>query len=1809
MKGVKLFLFSSLCFLAHAIAREDIKELPLSDRVSELSAIVGYINVVTGTIVYNDVDIVMPGTETIQFQRFYFPGYYNHDKLVPKFLRMDWMHNHHCYLKKKEEIVNHVKYKSFMYFDMGNGSATYFTHFNTNFNRPYTLWYDTNADSNRWITNSGLGIFSGQTHPKNIKFHKNAEVHLPNEHLFNLNFENFVIHATTGSGTKKELFTSSSKFSTISKEIKPNGNTLQYAYKKHELSKVTYKNADETTEFGSLSFCKNRSQMELETSDKRKVIYRFRKGHGRNYYLEHVIRPNAPQITYEYLPNVPMDDRLRRWHLPEGRFTEFVYYSPWDRNQEGPKNKSQREHWDYFNKQHDFRVKNIMEPLESYNPSPIVAYTFDYDIYVKKVNKDFEISCGITHVRNALNFKTSYYYDQDQRLNRIEKYTVDQQLYSAINSYWIAAGDYKGFLHGRNIQKPDGSIICAHMYNYDADGNLSLDRFLGNLTGTCPNPIQYNDTTPLSQNTEIYDHIYIYSKDGFNLLLTEIEEQIITKYQYKPNTNLLTAKFICENDQIRQREFYTYDKNATLIQTIADDGTTESPSDLTNVTQRLITNITPKSETPCLGLPITIEEKYLDLTSMEEKLLRKTDKTYTLEGWLLSEQITDANQQFCCKKEWTYNQHGKPITYKDPQGYTTHYTYDLNDNCTSELTPKTQKLFTYDYCNRRVKEEYLIGNDRLVTTTLFDRLHRPVQTKDIYGNPTTHYYNEFDQPIQTYYPATTAGGILITRGFDLLGNVFVEYDNSNTVIRKTYNVRGQPVTITHPDGRIETTVYNLDGTINKKTQPNGTYTQYTYDYQKRPTQEITYDKNGNHLKTVTQTYNAYNLLTKTTPDGQTTTFQYDYAGRKIGEICGDSETHFQYDSLSRIATITKVYGYAPNETTTQHFTYDNLDRVVEEQTQDFQGNIYKKIGYVYDSEGNKIQTINYNDQGPCITTIDYNSLKQPTHITDPQGNETRITYNYRHQNSLGQFVLRTTKTDPLGNQIITTFNALGKEEFIEQKNPFGITTGKIQTQYDMKGNVIQITHAVISPQETHDFIVKYEYDICSRLTRIIEAPNTSEEKITTHIYNSYGQKETTIQPNGIHISHTYDALGRLSTLTAPGIEYQYTYDQNDNLIQVKDPSGVTSRHYDLNNYLIQEQFPNGLTLNYQYDRIGRPTQVILPDQSTVHYQYNAAYLTTVTHDKYTHTYQYNLSGQVTQEKLIGNCGVNTWTYDKLQRPLAQCNSYYQEENTTYDPVGNLLTIRKKNKDYTYTYDDRYQLTSEPGNTYTHDTLHNRRTKNEKQYILNALNQITSDGTNTYEYDSNGNMVHAGNTQYQYDSLNRLIAVITPDTQTQYTYDAFNRRLQKKTLQNGTWTTYRYIYQGHNETGCYIEDTLTELRILGHGKGAEIGASIGIILNNIPHAPIHDHNGNIIALINADTGTLTEEYDYTAFGEEEQTNYINPWRFSSKRYDPETGLVYFGRRYYNSTLGRWVTPDPKGFDAGPNLYAYVLNSPLTHYDEYGLDFTKFNQSYRKNDFWSRSSFTYGASWLLGGNATEVVNRNGHVYARKYVTVPKDRYRRRCPGQHIPECVSYTLARPELADNMRCSYGNGINNTLEDNRESAGSISQSLGETNVHPLYIPSGGLIPDLWNTFLELLGFRTDAVMATYHHLRNLYESIKHCENPIITHYCHSRHGASFDIARRMLPDYIKKRMIVYTFGSIKMIPKDEFLHCENICSSNDFIPKIGRLIMPGFYSQDKYNITIIKASEGVPEHSFLSNTYQRSVKTIGRRFGDDESE
>jgi len=62
--------------------------------------------------------------------------------------------------------------------------------------------------------------------------------------------------------------------------------------------------------------------------------------------------------------------------------------------------------------------------------------------------------------------------------------------------------------------------------------------------------------------------------------------------------------------------------------------------------------------------------------------------------------------------------------------------------------------------------------------------------------------------------------------------------------------------------------------------------------------------------------------------------------------------------------------------------------------------------------------------------------------------------------------------------------------------------------------------------------------------------------------------------------------------------------------------------------------------------------------------------------------------------------------------------------------------------------------------------------------------------------------------------------------------------------------------------------------------------------------------------------------------------VNPFRFSTKQWDDETGLGYWGYRYYSPSLGRWISRDPIEEEAGPHLYTIVSNNIVNSVGSHG-----------------------------------------------------------------------------------------------------------------------------------------------------------------------------------------------------------------------------------------------------------------------------------
>ncbi len=198
-----------------------------------------------------------------------------------------------------------------------------------------------------------------------------------------------------------------------------------------------------------------------------------------------------------------------------------------------------------------------------------------------------------------------------------------------------------------------------------------------------------------------------------------------------------------------------------------------------------------------------------------------------------------------------------------------------------------------------------------------------------------------------------------------------------------------------------------------------------------------------------------------------------------------------------------------------------------------------------------------------------------------------------------------------------------------------------------------------------------------------------------------------------------------------------------------------------------------------------------------------------------------------------------------------------------------------------------------------------------------------------------------------------------------------RRVEKKVDGYST----RYVHDGDHIIAEYDgNNNLLRKYIYGPCVDKPV-CMIEVADGNATYYYHFDALGSVVALSDA-AGDTVQTYQYSVYGEVavEDANHTNPYMFSGRRFDVEIGLYYFRARYYNPFMGRFLQPDPTGYEDGMNWYAYCKNNPLNSVDPFGMSVWEWWR-----DFWDRITFrgerlrhkvdrTYG-EWTEGEQARD------------------------------------------------------------------------------------------------------------------------------------------------------------------------------------------------------------------------------------------------
>ena len=285
---------------------------------------------------------------------------------------------------------------------------------------------------------------------------------------------------------------------------------------------------------------------------------------------------------------------------------------------------------------------------------------------------------------------------------------------------------------------------------------------------------------------------------------------------------------------------------------------------------------------------------------------------------------------------------------------------------------------------------------------------------------------------------------------------------------------------------------------------------------------------------------------------------------------------------------------------------------------------------------------------------------------------------------------------------------------------------------------------------------------------------------------------------------------------------------------------------------------------------------------------------------------------------------NTFTYDTMDRLASATSTLYPNETYSFDTLGRMSSRTIGGTPYAYTYGDAAHVdapTAYQGNSYGYD----------------AAGQQTS------------GPVGGRSETRSFDPEHRLAQVTTTGNASAtigFVYDGTGKRLLQTVTSRGTTTTTLYIgnlYEEQVDADAGAHATYTSYYYLGSQLVGLRRANQGDARTDGVYRLVGDHLGSVTLLVDdASPPGVAQRAYYTPYGQlaYQYTAHgsLTSRNFTGQRLDADTGLLYYGARYYDAVLAYFISADTlapeKGTAQSADPYAYVLNSPLAHTDPSG-----------------------------------------------------------------------------------------------------------------------------------------------------------------------------------------------------------------------------------------------------------------------------------
>lgn len=641
-----------------------------------------------------------------------------------------------------------------------------------------------------------------------------------------------------------------------------------------------------------------------------------------------------------------------------------------------------------------------------------------------------------------------------------------------------------------------------------------------------------------------------------------------------------------------------------------------------------------------------------------------------------------------------------------------------------------------------------------------------------------------------------------------------------------------------------------------------------------------------------------------------------------------TETVTENDARGGVTTTVNLFGLALSRTTaegTWRYAYDAMGRQVGET---------RTVG----EEMRPVREMSY------ALTGDLSALTVYTNAVDG------VMEAYAYD----RFGNRTAVTNALGEAILSTFDARGN--VVAEDG----ASYPVRYAFDTEGRRTAF-------RTTRDGAV---WDETARTyepgTGRVTSRRRADSSQSFYTYTPDGLLERTLLASGRWRENVYDGVrNRIATLSSDGTaDARFAYDAFGGMLAesnavfaaryVRAPGGMVTnetlgvsghdgetvwatyrRERDACGRIAGRGFAGGTWQTVTYTAQDRIAALAAPD-ATVTYAYGA--------DGSELGYTVAVAGGVTVRRMVVRDPYRGWTTAVSNWAGTVCLNSFR---LGYDVLGRIVS---RNGD-SFAYNARSELTActaaLPGSSataaYAYDAIGNfasvTRGGVTTAYAANAVNRYEG-----LSYTADGELAAYGDATFEYDAAGRLTSVSTGGVvAAEYAYDPSGRRVRATTAEG----VRMCFYDGWNLVREVVEQatggTVTNEYFWGRDLSGALDGAGGVggllyaKLNGAVYVPLYDAGGNVVAYVNA-AGAVVATFEYDAFGNTIAATGAQAddfrFRYSTKYFDRETGLIYYTQRYYNPPQGRWLTEDPLEEQGGLNLYAFCGNDGVNEIDILG-----------------------------------------------------------------------------------------------------------------------------------------------------------------------------------------------------------------------------------------------------------------------------------